>query len=182
MHSCDFDSLNVFQLYANLFQPESSDPDKVSVAVKAFITNDMPAELIELLEKILLEPTTFSDNPSLQNLLMLTAAKSDRGRVAGYIEQLDAYSPSDIAEQCIEVGMFDEAFSIYKKHGQHTEAVGVLVDHIVSIDRAQGFAEQIDSPPGKCILRAVLHCNTNACSVVSRRQSPTRRSSRHRLD
>jgi hypothetical protein len=33
----------------------STDPDKVSVAVKAFITGDMPAELIELLEKIILE-------------------------------------------------------------------------------------------------------------------------------
>jgi clathrin heavy chain len=108
----------------------------------------MPAELIDLLEKILLEPTTFSDNPSLQNLLMLTAAKSDRGRMMGYIETLENYSPEDIANSCIEVGMFDEAFEIYKKHGQHTDAVGVLVDHIVSIDRAQEFANRVDTPEG----------------------------------
>jgi clathrin heavy chain len=125
--------------------PEATDPDRVSLAVKAFITNDMPAELIELLEKIILEPTTFSDNPSLQNLLMLTAAKSDRGRMMNYIHQLEHYTPEDIAEQCIEVGMFDEAFEVYKKHDRPVDAVGVLIDHIVSIDRAQDFAERIDT-------------------------------------
>ncbi|EMD90917.1 hypothetical protein COCC4DRAFT_194695 [Bipolaris maydis ATCC 48331] len=126
--------------------PSSTDPDKVSVAVKAFITGDMPAELIELLEKIILEPSTFSDNPSLQNLLMLTACKSDRGRVMNYIQQLDQYTPEDIAQQCIEVGMYDEAFEIYKKHENHVEAANVLIEHIVSIDRAQEYADRVDLP------------------------------------
>ncbi|KAF1838338.1 clathrin heavy chain [Decorospora gaudefroyi] len=126
--------------------PESTDPDKVSVAVKAFITSDMPSELIDLLEKIILEPSSFSDNPSLQNLLMLTACKSDRGRVSGYIHQLDQYTPEDIAQQCIEVGMYDEAFEIYKKHNNHVEAVSVLIDHIVSLDRATAFADRVDVP------------------------------------
>lgn len=126
--------------------PESQDPEKVSIAVKAFIDADMPVELIELLEKIILEPSTFSDNSNLQNLLMLTAAKSDRGRVAGYIQNLDNYSPEDIAQQCIEVGMYEEAFLIYKKANMHLDAVTVLVDHIVSLDRAQEYAEQVDLP------------------------------------
>lgn len=126
--------------------PESQDPEKVSIAVKAFIDADMPVELIELLEKIILEPSTFSDNSNLQNLLMLTAAKSDRGRVAGYIQNLDNYSPEDIAQQCIEVGMYEEAFLIYKKGNMHLDAATVLVDHIVSLDRAQEYAEQVDLP------------------------------------
>jgi clathrin heavy chain len=106
----------------------------------------MPAELIELLEKILLEPSSFSDNPSLQNLLMLTAAKSDRGRMMNYIHQLEHYTPEDIAQQCIEVGMHDEAFEIYKKDGQHLEAVGVLIDHIVSIEKSFEYADRVDTP------------------------------------
>ena len=126
--------------------PESQDPDKVSVAVKAFINSDMPSELIELLEKIILEPSSFSDNATLQNLLMLTAAKSDRGRVMNYIQQLSAYSPEDIASQCIELGMYEEAFEIYKKHDNHVEATDVLVSHIVSIDRAQEYADRVDIP------------------------------------
>ena len=77
---------------------------------------------------------------------MLTAAKSDRGRVANYIQQLDAYSPEDIAQQCIEVGMYEEAFLIHKKDKNHTEATNVLVDHVVSIDRAQEYADQVDLP------------------------------------
>ena len=126
--------------------PESQDPEQVSIAVKAFIDADMPVELIELLEKIILEPSTFSDNSNLQNLLMLTAAKSDRGRVAGYIQNLDNYSPDDIAQQCIEVGMSEEAFLIYKKANNHQAAANVLVDHVVSIDRAQEYADQVDLP------------------------------------
>jgi clathrin heavy chain len=106
----------------------------------------MPTELIELLEKIILEPSTFSDNASLQNLLMLTAAKSDRGRVMGYIQNLNYYTPEDIALQCIEVGMYEEAFEIYKKHESHVEAIDVLIDHIVSVDRAQEYADRVDTP------------------------------------
>jgi clathrin heavy chain len=126
--------------------PESQDPERVSIAVKAFIDADMPTELIELLEKIILEPSSFSDNANLQNLLMLTACKSDRARVGNYIQVLNEYSPDDIATQCIEVGMYEEAFEIYKKHGNHAAATDVLVEHVVSVDRATEYADQIDTP------------------------------------
>ncbi|KAI7055296.1 clathrin heavy chain, partial [Hortaea werneckii] len=43
-------------------------------------------------------------------------------------------------------GMYEEAFLIYKKASQHQEATGVLVDHVVSIDRAQEYADQVDLP------------------------------------
>jgi len=108
--------------------------------------NDLPAELIELLEKIILEPSPFSDNAILQNLLILTAIKTDKGRVMDYINQLTAYNPEDIAENCVAAGMYEEAFEIYKKQNDHVAATQVLVDHVVSIDRAQEYAEQIDQP------------------------------------
>ena len=41
---------------------ETKDPDDISVTVKAFMTADLPTELIELLEKIVLESSTFSDH------------------------------------------------------------------------------------------------------------------------
>ncbi|CAF9906424.1 MAG: hypothetical protein HETSPECPRED_006177 [Heterodermia speciosa] len=126
--------------------PESTEPEKVSVAVKAFLTADLPAELIELLEKIILEPSPFSDNGSLQNLLMLTAAKADKGRVMDYIHQLSAYNGEEIAAMCISVGLFEEAFEIYKKQDQHLDAANVLVEHVVSIDRAQEYAERVELP------------------------------------
>ncbi|KAF2405615.1 clathrin heavy chain [Trichodelitschia bisporula] len=126
--------------------PESTSPEHVSVAVKAFVDQDLPAELIEMLEKIILEPSPFSDNMTLQNLLMLTAAKADKGRVMGYIHQLSGYDPEDIAAACIELGMYDEAFEIFKKENNHLAAASVLVDHIVSIDRAQEYADRVDLP------------------------------------
>ena len=126
--------------------PESTEPDKVSVAVKAFLDADLPAELIELLEKIILEPSPFSDNGSLQNLLMLTAAKADKSRLMDYIHQLSAYNADEIANMCVSVGLFEEAFEIYKKVDNHTAATNVLVDHVVSIDRAQEYAERVELP------------------------------------
>lgn len=126
--------------------PESTEPDKVSIAVKAFLDADLPAELIELLEKIILEPSPFSENSSLQNLLMLTAAKADKSRLMDYIQRLSEFSTEEIANMCIQQGLYEEALEIYKKVNDHVSAVNVLVDHIVSIDRAQEYAENVDLP------------------------------------
>lgn len=126
--------------------PECTDPDDVSVTVKAFIQNNLPIELIELLEKIIIEPSPFSDNKSLQNLLLLTAINSDKGKVVGYINKLQNYDPSEIAKIAIDKGLYEEAFTIYKKYEQHAEAINVLVEHIVSIDRGSDYANKVNRP------------------------------------
>jgi len=41
---------------------ETQDPEDISVTVKAFMTADLPNELIELLEKIVLDNSMFSDH------------------------------------------------------------------------------------------------------------------------
>lgn len=41
---------------------ETQDPDEISVTVKAFMTADLPNELIELLEKIVLDNSVFSEH------------------------------------------------------------------------------------------------------------------------
>ena len=46
--------------------PESKNPEQVSVAVKAFMAANLQAELIELLEKIVLQNSSFSNNHNLQ--------------------------------------------------------------------------------------------------------------------
>lgn len=126
--------------------PEATEPEKVSIAVKAFMDFDLPAELIELLEKIILEPSAFSENEHLQQLLMLTAIKTDKAKVMDYIHQLSHYNPDEIAENCVAAGMAEEAFEVYKKQNNHASATDVLVNHVVSIDRAQDYAESVDLP------------------------------------
>ena len=56
---------------------ESNDPDDVSVTVRAFMDAKMPSELMELLEKLVLEESSFNNNRNLQNLLILTAIKGE---------------------------------------------------------------------------------------------------------
>ena len=126
--------------------PETTDPDDVSVTVKAFIAADLPLELIELLEKIIIEPSPFSENRNLQNLLMLTAVRSEPGKVVGYINKLEHYDVQDIAKIATDNRLYEEALTIYKKYGQHAEAMTVLVEHIVSLDRGVEYANKVNLP------------------------------------
>ena len=48
------------------------------MAVKAFMLAGLQGELIELLEKIVLQNSSFSNNHNLQNLLIITAIKVQR--------------------------------------------------------------------------------------------------------
>ncbi|KAJ2604110.1 Clathrin heavy chain [Coemansia sp. RSA 1722] len=126
--------------------PEADDPEEVSVCVKAFMGANLPHELIELLERIILEDTPFSNNSNLQNLLILTAVKVEQTRVADYIDRLGNYDAPDIAEICINNGLHEEAFNVYKRFEVNTEAIGVLIDHVGSLDRAYEYAERCDQP------------------------------------
>ena len=126
--------------------PKFTDPDDVSVIVKAFITADLPIELIEILEKIIVEPPPLSDNKNLQNLLMLTAIRADKGKVIGYIDKLQNYDIAEIPKIAIEHGLYEEAFLIFKKYEQHAEAINVLVEHVVSLDRGVEYANKVNKP------------------------------------
>lgn len=126
--------------------PESTDPEDVSVTVKAFLSADLPQELIELLERIVLEASAFSENGNLKKLLLLTAIRADKGRVMGYIDKLDGFDVDEISRIAIEHQLYEEAFTLYKKHNMHLEAVTVLVEYIVSIDRGYQYANKVDQP------------------------------------
>ncbi|KFM64868.1 Clathrin heavy chain 1, partial [Stegodyphus mimosarum] len=125
---------------------ETQDPEDISVTVKAFMTADLPNELIELLEKIVLENSVFSDHRNLQNLLILTAIKADRTRVMEYINRLDNYDAPDIANIAIGSELYEEAFAIFKKFDVNTSAIQVLIEHIQNLDRAYEFAERCNEP------------------------------------
>ena len=78
--------------------PESRNPEQVSVAVKAFMQAELQTELIELLEKIVLQNSSFSNNHNLQNLLIITAIKADKTRVKDYIHRLDNFDGPAVGE------------------------------------------------------------------------------------
>eukprot|EP00698_Gefionella_okellyi_P003029 TRINITY_DN12851_c0_g1_i1.p1 TRINITY_DN12851_c0_g1~~TRINITY_DN12851_c0_g1_i1.p1 ORF type:complete len:1713 (+),score=451.79 TRINITY_DN12851_c0_g1_i1:76-5214(+) len=126
--------------------PECKSADQVSATVKAFMTAGLPNELIELLEKIVLEQSDFSGNKNLQNLLILTAIKADQSRVMEYINRLDNYDGPDIATIAISAGLYEEAFTIYKKFNLVVPAVQVLLNNIHDLERAFEFAERTNEP------------------------------------
>uniref|UniRef100_A0A667HBR1 Clathrin heavy chain n=1 Tax=Lynx canadensis TaxID=61383 RepID=A0A667HBR1_LYNCA len=125
---------------------ETQDPEEVSVTVKAFMTADLPNELIELLEKIVLDNSVFSEHRNLQNLLILTAIKADRTRVMEYISRLDNYDAPDIANIAVSSALYEEAFTIFRKFDVNASAIQVLIEHIGNLDRAYEFAERCNEP------------------------------------
>ena len=108
------------------------------------MTADLPNELIELLEKIVLQNSEFSDNRNLQNLLILTAIKADKEKVMDYIQRLNNYDMPDIANIAVGSELYEEALVIFKKAELHREAAKVLIDYIASMERATEFAEKVD--------------------------------------
>lgn len=124
--------------------PESKNPEQVSATVKAFMTADLPHELIELLEKIVLQNSAFSGNPNLQNLLILTAIKADKSRVMDYVNRLDNFDGPAVGEIAVGSELYEEAFAIFKKFNLNVQAVNVLLDNIKNIDRAVEFASRVE--------------------------------------
>eukprot|EP00211_Chloroparvula_japonica_P000498 CAMPEP_0119134882 /NCGR_PEP_ID=MMETSP1310-20130426/18147_1 /TAXON_ID=464262 /ORGANISM="Genus nov. species nov., Strain RCC2339" /LENGTH=1640 /DNA_ID=CAMNT_0007125725 /DNA_START=25 /DNA_END=4944 /DNA_ORIENTATION=+ len=124
--------------------PESKNPEQVSVTVKAFMAAELPNELIELLEKIVLQNSAFSGNPNLQNLLILTAVKTDKSRVMDYITRLDSFDGPAVGEIAVGSELFEEAFAIYKKFDLHVPAVKVLLDNLDSLERAHEYASKVE--------------------------------------
>lgn len=125
---------------------ETQDTDDISVTVKAFMAADLPNELIELLEKIVLDSSVFSDHRNLQNLLILTAIKADCTRVMDYINRLDNYDAPDIANIAINSHLYEEAFAIFKKFEVNTSAIQVVIEHLKDLERAYEFAERCNEP------------------------------------
>ncbi|GMH83342.1 hypothetical protein TrST_g4351 [Triparma strigata] len=137
--------------------PETKNPDEVSTTVKAFLAAELSLELIELLDRIILQGSEFSNNKNLQNLLILTAVKCDQDKVMEYINRLDNFDGPEIAK--IAAGeqymLYEEAFVIYQKFAKvdgiseeekgvlFVSAVEVLVDKMKALERAKEFCERV---------------------------------------
>ncbi len=126
--------------------PESKNPEQVSVTVKAFMTAEMPHELIELLEKIVLQNSAFSNNPNLQNLLILTAIKADPSRVMDYVNRLDAFNGPEVGEIAAGNELYEEAFAIFKKFDLHVDAMKIILESLEDLDRGIEYARKVDLP------------------------------------
>jgi clathrin heavy chain len=136
--------------------PETKNPDEVLVTVKAFLQCDLPGELIELLERLVLQGSDFSDNKNLQNLLIFTAIRANKEKVMEYINRLDNFDGPAIAKMAAseEHGLYEEALTVYIKFGKastgdeqnqhHIAAMEVIVDLIKDMDRAKEFAERVN--------------------------------------
>lgn len=148
--------------------PESQDSDEVSTTVKAFMEAKLHPELIELLEKIVLENSAFNDNEYLQNLLILTAIQCDKSKVMDYINKLNNFNASQIAGVAIAGQLYEEAFTIYKRCQVNDLAITVLTENIKDLHRAEEFALRVDQMEVWSLLaKSQLNNNMTKESILS---------------
>lgn len=116
------------------------------MTVSAFLKAGLQLELISLLEKIVLHNSEFGGYKQLQSLLIITACKADKTRVMDYLNRLDNYEPVDMATECLDYTLNEEALFIYRKFNLHTEAIDILLNRIGDVNRAAEFAEKVNTP------------------------------------
>jgi clathrin heavy chain len=85
--------------------------------------------------QVLENTSLFGSNRSLQNLLLLTAIKADSCKVIDFINRCDNYDAPEIAREALESGLFEEAFTIYKKFDDAVAAMQVLINNIGDVER-----------------------------------------------
>lgn len=129
--------------------PECREPEGVSATVRAFMAANLPNELIQVLDRLVLQGTPgdgFSENPNLQDLLMWTAIQTEPARVMDLIHRLDHFNAAEMAQRaCAEqYKLYEEAFEMLKKARLNVEALEVLLVNLESIDRAVEFASRCD--------------------------------------
>ncbi|CAI8599106.1 unnamed protein product [Vicia faba] len=105
--------------------PKCKSPDQISAAIKAFMNTNLTHEVIKLLNKIVLQSSSFIGNFNLNGLSTTTAIKTYPKRVMGYINRLDN---------------FDGSVAIFKKFNLNVQAINALLDNLQTIDRAMEFA------------------------------------------
>eukprot|EP00030_Apusomonadida_sp_AF-17_P002415 a339592_42.p2 GENE.a339592_42~~a339592_42.p2 ORF type:complete len:1687 (+),score=984.79 a339592_42:223-5061(+) len=121
-----------------------SEAEAVSVCVRAFIDANLPGELLNLLEKLVLEESRFSSNRNLQGLLIRTGIKASPDRVRDYVTRLNDFDAETMSALLIDAALFEEAFVALAKFKLNVRAVSVLVTNIGDLERAKTFAKKVE--------------------------------------
>jgi clathrin heavy chain len=138
--------------------PDADNPDEVATTIRAFRNNKLLGELIELLERIILQGQKFHESSDLQNLLILTAMEVATDKVMEYVNRLDKYNGPQIAQKASEeFGLYEESLTVYTKFGSlatgdeqvelHVSAIDVIITYIKDLTRAKEFADRVNVPP-----------------------------------
>lgn len=75
---------------------------------------------------------------------MFIVVKVDKVCVMDYIYCFDNFFVDEIFNVCIEVGLFEEVFEVFKKIDNKEVVVNVFVEYVVSIDCVQVYVEEVD--------------------------------------
>ncbi|ELP92102.1 clathrin heavy chain, putative [Entamoeba invadens IP1] len=137
---------NVVEQVIHTALPDCKDPNEILKTVQAFLNNDLPNDLIDLLDKLVTQNPEYANNPTLQKLLIQTSIKAAPNRVMDYIRKLKDYDAEEIGQSCIDDSLFEEAYEVYTKFDLKELAMDVLLRDIKDLTRAKDFADRSKMP------------------------------------
>ncbi|CDR98027.1 clathrin heavy chain, putative [Babesia bigemina] len=126
--------------------PESSNAAEISCVLKALLDANMDAEVIALLEQLLLTQTQFASSGNLQNLLLATAVRTNPEKLEEYLPKLDNYDVTALSKLATSLGRTRSSFSILKNAGRHLDALDALLNMKEEgiLKEAQEYVESVD--------------------------------------
>jgi DNA-binding phage protein len=138
------------------------DADEISALLRAMMSAGAPAVLSTVLERVLQQGSVFAGNRSLQNLLLVSLARSAEpdatSRLHRLLRSLDNYSDVEIAEllSTHEPPHLEGAFIIYSERlHDHSLAVNTLL-RMRDSQRAEEYYERVTDPAKREELREVI--------------------------
>lgn len=103
---------------------------------------DIKNEIIEIMEKIVIEKYVFSEKRKIKKIIILKEIKEDRKSVMEYIKRMDNYDDNEIEKIEIKKKLFEEEFDILKKFDVKKYEIKVMIDNVNKLEREYEFDER----------------------------------------
>lgn len=110
--------------------------------VKELMKEDIKNEIIEIMEKIVIEKYVFSEKRKIKKIIILKEIKEDRKSVMEYIKRMDNYDDNEIEKIEIKKKLFEEEFDILKKFDVKKYEIKVMIDNVNKLEREYEFDER----------------------------------------
>jgi len=131
--------------------PDVNVATKLSSCIQAIMHASDPTLLVRILETIISHPMTvpeIKENSNLANLLILTSMRIGKPNedIIKYVLFLKNISESDVANVAKALSKFEVAVSLFKRIGNHEEAVRILLEELNDVNEARKYVEETKDP------------------------------------
>ena len=119
---------------------------KIAEIIKVLTKADMPRQLSILLERLLFssEDNNIRQSQSLQNLLIITVARVEKGKIPDLLISLKNYNAELITSKLEEMECYEEALLLNKLQKKYEKCVFIIVNKMNDFNMASDFINEMN--------------------------------------